>query len=112
MSDLIQTALALRAQLDSDARLDPPRHLSWAMRLRGLAALVDELEDLESAASLAASSTRWPDVAGAGAWLDQELDELAAALEQPTLAGLGQALSGLVDAEASLAELVTRRRRA
>jgi len=120
----VATALHLRAQLDQEVALDArpaippgpavvgpelPRHLEWPARLRALAAaLAVELDGVEEYAGLAASSRSLPDVGGAGGWLVEALEGLAAA--EPTIEGVGQALVELAAADANLRRVVAGRR--
>lgn len=82
---------------------------TWPGRLRTAALLSDELEDLESCASLCSSSRR-PELRRAGEWIGEALERLAGELAAPTLDGLADALVELRAARDSLAGIIAASR--
>ena len=82
---------------------------TWPGRLRAVAQLADELEDLESCATLTASSRR-PELRGAGEWLEDALELLAGELAAPDLDGLLDAIGQVRAARDNLAQVVAASR--
>jgi hypothetical protein len=112
MSGVVEAVVASRPAIAPAAAVEPelPRHLEWPARLRVLAAaLAAELEGVEEYAQLAASSRSLPDVGGAGLWLVEALEGLAAA--EPTIEGVGAALVEVACADANLRRVVAGRGR-